>query len=93
MRDSAELLRKCLLGFPSGTGHKEYARQCRRCKRQWAGSLGQEDPLEEGMATPPVFFPGKFHGQRSLVGYSLWGHKELDTTEHTYTSPLEISFF
>jgi len=23
----------------------------------------------------PVFFPGKFHGQRSLVGYSPWGHK------------------
>ena len=24
---------------------------------------------------------GTFHGQRSLEGYSLWGHKELDTTE------------
>ena len=24
--------------------------------------------------------PGKFHGQRSLVGYSLWGHKESDMT-------------
>ena len=29
----------------------------------------------------PVFLPGKFHGYRSLVGYSPWGHKELDTTE------------
>ena len=29
----------------------------------------------------PVFLPGEFHGQRSLVGYSSWGHKELDTTE------------
>ena len=29
----------------------------------------------------PVFLPGKSHGQRSLVGYSLWGHKESDTTE------------
>ena len=28
-----------------------------------------------------VFLPGKFHGQRSLVGYSPWGHKEPDTTE------------
>ena len=28
----------------------------------------------------PVFLPGKFHGQRSLAGYSPWGHKELDTT-------------
>ena len=29
----------------------------------------------------PVFLPGKFLGQRSLVGYSTWGHKESDTTE------------
>ena len=29
----------------------------------------------------PVFLPRKFHGQRSLVGYSLWGPKELDMTE------------
>ena len=28
-----------------------------------------------------VFLPGKSHGQRSLVGYSLWGPKESDTTE------------
>ena len=31
-------------------------------------SLGQEDPLEEGLATSPVFLPGESHGQRSLVG-------------------------
>ena len=36
-------------------------------------SLGQEDPLEEGMATRPVFLPGESHGWRSLVGYSPWG--------------------
>ena len=30
-----------------------------------------------------LFLPGKFHGQRSLVGYSPWGHKESDMTEHT----------
>ena len=29
----------------------------------------------------PVFLPGEFHGQRSLMGYSPWGHKESDTTE------------
>ena len=27
------------------------------------------------------FLPGKFHGQRSLAGYSPWGHNESDTTE------------
>ena len=29
----------------------------------------------------PIFLPGEFHGQRSLVGYGLWDCKELDTTE------------
>ena len=29
-----------------------------------------------------VYLPGEAHGQRSLTGYSLWGHKESDTTEH-----------
>ena len=29
----------------------------------------------------PEFLTGEFHGQRSLVGYSQWGRKELDTTE------------
>ena len=35
----------------------------------------------------PVLLPGKFHGQRSLVGYSPWGRKESDTTErlHSFT--------
>ena len=32
----------------------------------------------------PVFLPGKFHGQRSLMGYSPWGCKESDTTECTH---------
>ena len=33
----------------------------------------------------PVFLPGEFCGQRSLAGYSPWGCKESDTTEHTHT--------
>ena len=32
----------------------------------------------------PVFLPGEFFGQRSLVDYSPWGLKEPDTTEHTH---------
>ena len=43
-------------------------------------SLGQEDPLEEEMATHCIFLPGKSQGQRSLVGYSPWGFQELDTS-------------
>ena len=33
-----------------------------------------------GNPLPPVFLPEKSHGQRSHVGYSPWGHKELNTT-------------
>ena len=40
-----------------------------------------EDPLEEKMTITPVFFPGKSHGQKSLVGYGPVSLKELDTTE------------
>ena len=45
--------------------------------------LGREDPLEEDVQSTPVFLPGEFHGQRSLVGYSPWGHKDSGTTEVT----------
>ena len=34
----------------------------------------------------PVCLPGKSHGQRNLAGYSPWGHKELNTTEHRRTA-------
>ena len=47
--------------------------------------LGQEDPLEKEMVPTPIFLPGKSHGQTSLAGYSLWGHKgvghDLDTKQ------------
>ena len=33
----------------------------------------------------PVFLPGKFHGQRSLVGNSPWGRKESDMTEQLHS--------
>ena len=42
---------------------------------------GWEDPLEREMQPPPVFLPGESPAQRSLAGYSPWGHKELDMTE------------
>ena len=37
----------------------------------------------------PVFLPGKFHGQRSLVGYSPWGRRESDMTEQLSTHKRE----
>ena len=41
-------------------------------------SLGQEDPLEKEMATHSSILAWRIRGQRSLVGYSPWGHKESD---------------
>ena len=49
----------------------------------WVRSLDWEDPLEEVWQPTSVFLPGESYGQRSLVGYSLQGHKESDMTEVT----------
>ena len=60
----------------------------------WVQPLGWEDPLEEGMATLPVFVPGEPHGQRSLEGYSSWDQKELDMTEQLGTAQgLNYTYF
>ena len=64
-------------------GGKESNCQYRRCKRcgfdPWVGKI----PWSRKWQTTPVFLPGKSHGQRSLAGYSPWGHKESDTSEHS----------
>ena len=41
----------------------------------WIPSLGREDPWRREWQPIPVFLPGEFHGQRSLVGYSPWARK------------------
>ena len=48
--------------------------------------LGQEDPLEKGIATYFSIFAGESHGQRSLVGYSPRDHKESENTERLNTT-------
>ena len=56
-------------------------RICLQCRRPgfnpWVGKISWR---REWLPTP-VFLPGESYGERSLVGYSPWGHKELDTTE------------
>ena len=42
----------------------------------WVGKI----PQSKKQQPTPAFLPGKFHEQRSLVGYSLWGRKESDLT-------------
>ena len=46
----------------------------------WVGKI----PWRRKWQSTPVLLPGKSHGQRSLVGYSPWGRKELDTTERLH---------
>ena len=55
-----------------------WQRICLQCRRQercefdpWVGKI----PWRRKWQPTPVFLPRKFHGQRSLVGYSPWGHR------------------
>ena len=57
-----------------------WLRVCLQCKRPPCYWVRKILWRREWQPTP-VFLPGEFHGQRSLVGYSPWGCKELDTTE------------
>ena len=69
-------------GFPGGASGKESACQCKRRKRLgFDPCIGKILWSEKWQATL-VFLPGKFHVQRSLLGYSPWGCKESDRTEH-----------
>ena len=76
-------------GLSQGLSGKESTCQCRRCRRcrfhPWVGKI----PWKNKWQSTPVFLPGKPHGQNSLMGYRLWGHKELDRTKqlstHTHT--------
>ena len=43
-------------------------------------------PRRKAWQPTPVFLPGEYHGQKSLVGYGPWGRKESDTTEVTNTT-------
>ena len=55
----------------------ESACQCRRQGLDpWVGKI----PWRRKCQPTPVFLPGESHGQRSLAGFSPWGHKELDMT-------------
>ena len=50
----------------------------------WVQSLGWEDPLEKEMATHSSTLAWRIPWREEPVGYSPWGHKELDTTERLH---------
>ena len=54
------------------------------CKRHGFDPWVKKIPWRRKWQPMPVFLPGESQGQRSLVGYSPWGCKELDTTEATW---------
>ena len=69
-------------GFSGGASGKELACQCRSLKRCGSGLPCVGKIFWRRVWQPtPVFLPGESHGQRSLTGYSPWGHKESETTE------------
>ena len=60
-------------GFPDGSVVKNLSAK----QETQVGKI----PWRRKWQPPPVFLPGKPHGQRSLEGYNPWGHKESDMTE------------
>ena len=67
--------------WPWWLSGKESACQFRRCRfNPWAGKT----PCRRKWQLTPVFLPGESHGQRSLAGYSPWGGKEFDMSEHAH---------
>ena len=75
------------MGFPGGSDGKECT-----CNEEYLGSIpglvrspagGHGNPLQYSCLE-------NLHGQRSLVGYSPWGRKELDMTEPTSTAQHEV---
>ena len=70
------ILTAWVLAFPSGLDGEESACQCKRHRvNPWVGKI----PWKREWLSSPVFLPGESHGRRSVVGYSLWAHKQLDT--------------
>ena len=66
----------------SGASGKQHACQCRRHRRRRFNPWVRKMPWRRKCQPSSVFLPGKSHRQRSLAGYSPWGHKSWDTTEH-----------
>ena len=67
--------------------------QRQRCGRYRFNPWVRKIPWRRKWPSTPVFFLGKPHGQRSLEGYSPWGHRESDRTEHTYAKRHQVPSF
>ena len=74
-----DLIFESILHFivPGGASDKEPACQCRKHRRPGFNPWVRKIPWRRKWQPTPVFLPGESHGQRSLVGYSPWGHKRV----------------
>ena len=70
-------------GFSGGTSGEEPTCHFRKPKRPGFNLQVGRSFWRRAWQPTAVFLPGESRGQRSLEGYSPWGHKESDTTEVT----------
>ena len=70
---------------------KEHSCLCRRCKRPRFNSRVRKIPWRRVWQPTPVSLPGNFHEQRSLSGYSPWGHTELEMTARPHVHAIFLS--
>ena len=71
------------MGFPWAFLVAQMIKNLPAMRETWFNAWVRKIPWRSKWQHTPVFLPGEFHGQRSLEGYSLWGHKESYTTEAT----------
>ena len=72
-------------GLPRWLSGKESICQRRRTRRYKFHTWIEKIPRRRNWQPTSVFLSGKFHGQKSLEGYHLWGRKESDTVEQLST--------
>ena len=82
-------------GFPGGSVIQNWPANAEGTGDRGFNLWGGKIPWSRKWQCVPVFLPGKFHGQRSLVVYSSWGHKESDMTEllNSITHVFYVSLF
>ena len=76
--------------LPRWLSGKESACQCSGCKRCRFYPWVRKIPWRKKQQPTSVFLLGKSHGQRSLVGYSPWGHRVRHNWAHTHTLPSSV---
>ena len=74
---------KRLSSSSSSRASQRAVKNLAECRRRGLYPWVRKIPWRSTWQPTPVFLPGEFHGQKILVGYSPWGCKESDMTEHS----------